>query len=670
MIGLAAEAHAARKASKAARAAANNDTAQESTSRSATLPPHAPSSQIPRINLPDPAGTTPYSKHGEAQLGHGSEVAQFGTPDEPPPPYSGSGVEEDAREKDEADWELDDAVEDEEDEQQQSDFSDTFDPGPVPSSKEGRQHYVDKIVSAFLARHPTPPPDPTTPTAHLPCPVIIPQRRPHDKKRGFVRAYAPVLQSCGIDQDSFLAFLKAMHQSSKASPVFNVINIAAFAAGFVPSITAMIVTTVAQAAAMAAIEVQGNLRTNDFLAQLNAKYFRPRGLFCLIFKYIPGDDATHEAVDISSTILKSIDAAPSRFRQVISNAGRASGRTVGELEMPQAAPLIFPALDDMQARGAPKTKKENMKRKGKFVADYFDRRAQAAYTAENPNSVLASANTQKHVFASRFADPNHPANSGHPIALITGGIINPKAQEQQQQQSGLSGILGGRRSPSPRDYSSSNDSGGGYHGYSRVHDRKRDRNFDPPPPLAFGGFDYGGPLGLVGTLASMAISRSRSNPSLSNSALLAAYGGSGSANHGVSYPNPPAPYGGSGNGSHGGGGPAPYSGSSNIHSDESGRLESLRRKELELEERERRLGMRFNDGNYGDRGTSGYDLRGPTGYNPETATVNQSQGGQNHESRGLIKRILNPVCLIPFLGSCLTYKGMSRADSMGRMCFT
>ncbi len=281
MIGLAAEAHAARKASKAARLAANNDTAQESTSRSATPPPHAPSSQIPRIYPPDPAGTTPYSKHSEAQLGHGSDGAQFGTPDEPPPPYSGSGLEEDAREKDEADWQLDDAVEDEEDEkglgQQQSDVSDTFDPGPVPSSKEGRQHYVDKFVSAFLARHPPPPPDSTTPTAQLPCPVIIPQRCPHDKKRGFVRAYAPVLQPCGIDQDSFLAFLKAMHQSSKASPVFNVINIAAFAAGFVPSITAMIVTTVAQAAAMAAIEVQGNLRTNDFLAQLNVKYFRPRG---------------------------------------------------------------------------------------------------------------------------------------------------------------------------------------------------------------------------------------------------------------------------------------------------------------------------------------------------------------------------------------------------------
>lgn len=42
----------------------------------------------------------------------------------------------------------------------------------------------------------------------LPCPVIIPQRRPRNKDRGFVRAYAPVLQDCGISQDVFLQFLE------------------------------------------------------------------------------------------------------------------------------------------------------------------------------------------------------------------------------------------------------------------------------------------------------------------------------------------------------------------------------------------------------------------------------------------------------------------------------
>jgi hypothetical protein len=49
----------------------------------------------------------------------------------------------------------------------------------------------------------------------IPCPVIIPQRRPGDKDRGFVHAYAPVLAECGIGQDTFLGFLDAFHKASQ-----------------------------------------------------------------------------------------------------------------------------------------------------------------------------------------------------------------------------------------------------------------------------------------------------------------------------------------------------------------------------------------------------------------------------------------------------------------------
>lgn len=45
-------------------------------------------------------------------------------------------------------------------------------------------------------------------TRPLPCPVIIPQRRPRKRDRGFARAYAPVLADCGISQDVFLEFLE------------------------------------------------------------------------------------------------------------------------------------------------------------------------------------------------------------------------------------------------------------------------------------------------------------------------------------------------------------------------------------------------------------------------------------------------------------------------------
>lgn len=49
----------------------------------------------------------------------------------------------------------------------------------------------------------------------IPCPAIIPQRRPRDKDRGFVKAYAPDLDECGVGQDIFLSFLKNWLAASK-----------------------------------------------------------------------------------------------------------------------------------------------------------------------------------------------------------------------------------------------------------------------------------------------------------------------------------------------------------------------------------------------------------------------------------------------------------------------
>lgn len=54
-------------------------------------------------------------------------------------------------------------------------------------------------------------------TQRIPCPVIIPQRRPRNKDRGFVRAYAPVLDSCGVSQDVFLKFQQDWLVASKVN---------------------------------------------------------------------------------------------------------------------------------------------------------------------------------------------------------------------------------------------------------------------------------------------------------------------------------------------------------------------------------------------------------------------------------------------------------------------
>lgn len=73
------------------------------------------------------------------------------------------------------------------------------------------------------------------PLGRLLHPVILPQRRPKDRSRGFIRAYAPLLQDCGIDQPTWLSFLDTFQKSSAASPWLNAINLAAIATNWIPS---------------------------------------------------------------------------------------------------------------------------------------------------------------------------------------------------------------------------------------------------------------------------------------------------------------------------------------------------------------------------------------------------------------------------------------------------
>jgi hypothetical protein len=69
-----------------------------------------------------------------------------------------------------------------------------------------------------------PPPSFSQVTGRLPAVVIIPQRRPQSKTRGFVRAYAPDLDNCGIDQQVFIRFLEGFDGAIKVRPWFAINN--------------------------------------------------------------------------------------------------------------------------------------------------------------------------------------------------------------------------------------------------------------------------------------------------------------------------------------------------------------------------------------------------------------------------------------------------------------
>ena len=64
--------------------------------------------------------------------------------------------------------------------------------------------------------------------------VIIPQRRPKKRERGFIRAYAPELHHCGIDQATFLAFIDGLNAAVATHPVLGAFNLAGEAAGWIP----------------------------------------------------------------------------------------------------------------------------------------------------------------------------------------------------------------------------------------------------------------------------------------------------------------------------------------------------------------------------------------------------------------------------------------------------
>jgi hypothetical protein len=131
-------------------------------------------------------------------------------------------VDDDSADDDEAEWRLDEAA----DEIDPPSYEESEGGAPVetplegPRSGSGAQleetqsesaQKAKKLVDAVLQIAPPA----NTRRGQLAMPVVLPQRRPRAKGRGFVRAYAPMLNDCAIDQRTFITFLKSYHEASK-----------------------------------------------------------------------------------------------------------------------------------------------------------------------------------------------------------------------------------------------------------------------------------------------------------------------------------------------------------------------------------------------------------------------------------------------------------------------
>jgi hypothetical protein len=183
---------------------------------------------------------------------------------------------------------------------------------------------------------------------------------------------------------------------------------------------------------------------------MNKDVFMPAGLYAMVIvckqdaSVTGGIQLSMEAVNFENTKIISKwglpgDGPTSKSSKFTRPIRIASGKANVD-EMPlEIAPLIYPGLDDMVKRPELKRNeslKERMMRNKGFVADYFDRRAQANFSGNNPDAALTKAHGDAPEFKTRFADPNNACNNGHLVSLVTGGKV-------VVQSRGLLGIHGG-----------------------------------------------------------------------------------------------------------------------------------------------------------------------------------------------------------------------------------
>ena len=134
---------------------------------------------------------------------------------------------------------------------------------PVKTKKELKERDINKIIASFILRNPAPEQeDGSFATAErLPLPVILPQKRPNDRSRGFVKAYAPVLEQSGIDRATFLDFLETFEQGIRASPWLEAINMVTIAALSLPIPEAMAIDIACMVVIETATSVQTRTRS-------------------------------------------------------------------------------------------------------------------------------------------------------------------------------------------------------------------------------------------------------------------------------------------------------------------------------------------------------------------------------------------------------------------------
>ncbi|KAI0867404.1 hypothetical protein GGS24DRAFT_495367 [Hypoxylon argillaceum] len=225
------------------------------------------------------------------------------------------------------------------------------------------------------------------PRGRLRYPVILPQRRPKMRQRGFIRAYAPALLDCGIDQPTFMAFLDELDKSTAWSPLLDLINLATLATIAIPGGIGNAVALPIQLATGIYKELQGRKGQNEFLKKMNTELFRPRGLYCLIVAHSNGSEnqLTQDNIVVS---IGSRAEPKTEFRERFKENFRNADGKFGPVKFPASAELVFPVLDTVAANDANVATTTKFKRVMQRYGAYRDRKCTAKWIRKNPDSPL------------------------------------------------------------------------------------------------------------------------------------------------------------------------------------------------------------------------------------------------------------------------------------------
>ncbi|KAI0205196.1 hypothetical protein F4808DRAFT_448259 [Astrocystis sublimbata] len=226
------------------------------------------------------------------------------------------------------------------------------------------------------------------PRRGLRYPVILPQRRPKRRHRGFIRAYAPDLLACGIDEPTFMAFLDELDKSMSWSPLVDVINLSTVATFAIPGGFGAAVALPIQIVTGIYKELNGRRGQNAFLQKMNAELFRPRGLYCMVVAHSnsASERVTQESIAVSAS--KRMETPATLGERFKTNFRNADGKS-GAVEFPESAELVFPGLEDAMANnGQGATKKSGFARAMEKYGARRDRKRTAKWIRKNPNTPL------------------------------------------------------------------------------------------------------------------------------------------------------------------------------------------------------------------------------------------------------------------------------------------